>query len=381
MALQVSSQKYDKTLLVITLLLVVIGTVMVFSASTNVSMERFGNATFYFRRHMFRVIVGLLILFGAMVIDYRLLKKIAPALLLASILLLVVTKILYIAEGSRTSAARWLQLGPFSLQTSDVSRFAIIVYLAGYIDKKRDQIKDFVYGFLPPVIMTGLVMALVIIQPDFSTAAMIGLISLILLFMGGAKITHLMATASVSVGVLIPVLLMAEYRMARLKAFLSIGPSIAGANYQVQQSLFSLGNGGITGVGLGESLGKNLFLPTPHTDFIMSIIGEEFGFIGAFVTLTLFLALFQRSVKISKECTDVFGIMLGMGLAVKIVSYAFVNSAVITGLVPTTGLPVPFVSFGGTGLVTNLLSVGILLNISMARRWVKHKRSARILFA
>ncbi|MEE9166780.1 MAG: FtsW/RodA/SpoVE family cell cycle protein, partial [Candidatus Neomarinimicrobiota bacterium] len=296
-----------------------------------------------------------------------------------SILLLIVTKLLYLAEGNRSSA-RWLHFGPLTFQTSDFARFSIIVYLAGYLDKKRDQIRDFVNGFLPPLVITGLVMALIIIQPDFSTAAILGMIVLAMLFMGGAKLAHLIAAGSVSVAILVPVLLTAQYRLERIKSFLSADSSLHGLHYQLQQSLFSLGNGGISGVGLGESVGKNLFLPTPHTDFILSIIGEEFGFVGTFFVITMFLALFQRSVHISKHCTDVFGILLGMGLSIKIMIYAFVNSAVVTGLVPTTGLPIPLVSYGGSGLVTNLLSVGILLNISMAKRSVRPAKTARILF-
>lgn len=379
MSLQVSSGKYDRSLLVITLLLVTIGTVMIFSSSTNVSMERFGTGTHYFKQHLFRILIGLAVMVGAMMLDFRTWKKVAPFLVLASILLLVITKVLYLAEGNRTPA-RWLHMGSFTFQTSDLARFSIIAYLAGYIDRKRDQIRDFVNGFLPPLVMTGLVMALIIVQPDFSTATIIGMIVFIMLFMGGAKISHLLVAASSSLAVLIPILLTAEYRLERLKSFFSADSGLLGFHYQLQQSLFSLGNGGIAGVGLGESVGKNLFLPAPHTDFILSIIGEEFGFVGAFLTITLFLALFQRSVHISKRCTDVFGIMLAMGLSMKIVIYAFVNSAVITGLVPTTGLPIPFISYGGTGLVTNLLSIGILLNISMAKRSVKPARSARILF-
>jgi len=379
MPLKVSSQKYDKSMLIIVLFLITVGMVMVFSSSTNVSMERFGRGTFYFSRHLIRVMIGFVVMFAAMVIDFRIWQKLAPPLLFISIFLLVITKVLFLAEGNR-SAARWLHFGSITFQTSDLARFSVIIYLAGYMNKKRDQIKDFINGFLPPIVIIGLVMTLVIIQPDFSTAGMIGIISMILLFVGGARLTHLLVIGSIGSAVLIPVLLTAEYRIERLKAFFDGGSGILGLNYQVQQSLFSLGNGGMTGVGLGESIGKNLFLPTPHTDFILSIIGEEFGFIGIFIILVLFLALFQRAVKISKGCTDVFGILLGMGLSIKIILYAFTNSAVVTGIIPTTGLPVPFISFGGSGLVINLLSIGILLNISMAKRTVPFQKPGRILF-
>ena len=379
-AIQVSSRHYDKSLLATALLLVAIGTVMVFSASTNISMENYGNGTHFFRRHLFRAVIGLVFMIAAMIVDYRIFKKIASPLLIGSVLLLILTKVLYLVQGD-SSPARWLSLGPLSMQTSDIARFSTILYIAAYVDKKRDQLRDFVTGFLPPIIVIGTIMGLIIIQPDFSTSVMIGLIAVTLLFLSGARIPHIVATASVAFAILIPVLMAAEYRIARIKSFFDVGIDISGMNYQVQQSLISLGNGGITGVGLGESIGKNLFLPLPHTDFILSIIGEEAGFVGIFLIITLYLALFQRAVNISKGCTDVFGILLGMGLALQMILYAFINSAVVTALVPTTGLPMPFISFGGSGLVTNLLSVGILLNISMAKRVVRENRPAGVLFA
>ncbi|MDP6457020.1 MAG: putative peptidoglycan glycosyltransferase FtsW [Candidatus Marinimicrobia bacterium] len=379
-AIQVSSQHYDKSLLTIALILVSIGTVMVFSASTNISMENYGNGTHFFRRHLLRAAIGLIFMITAMRVDYRILKKIASPFLIGSIVLLILTKVLYLVQGN-SSPARWMSLGLLSLQTSDIARFAIILYLAAYVDKKRDQLRDFVTGFLPPIVVIGIIMGLIIIQPDFSTAVMIGMISVTLLFVSGARLPHIIATASVSIAILIPVLLAAEYRIARIKSFFSGGLDISGMNYQVQQSLISLGNGGITGVGLGESVGKNLFLPLPHTDFILSIIGEEVGFAGIFLIITLYLALFQRALKISKGCTDIFGILLATGLALQVILYAFINSAVVTAMVPTTGLPMPFISFGGSGLVTNLLSIGILLNISMAKRIVREKKPAGVLFA
>jgi len=203
----------------------------------------------------------------------------------------------------------------------------------------------------------------------------------VMLFLGGAKASHLVGTVLVACAILIPVLFLAEYRVYRLTSFGDFSTSLVGKNYQLQQSLIALGNGGITGVGLGESIGKNLFLPAPHTDFILSIIGEELGFLGVFVVITLFLGLFQRVITISKGCTDIFGVLLGLGFSVKIILYAFINAAVASGLLPTTGLPVPFISFGGTGLVINLMTVGILLNISMAKRRARTPKTSGILFA
>ena len=379
MQLEISAEKYDKPLLIITMTLLCIGTVMVFSSSADISLDKFGNSSFYFSKHLMRVFLGLIIMVIAMFIDFRLLKKIAAPLLILSSILLLLTKLVFIFQGNH-NPARWLYIGPFTLQTSDLARFSIIIYLASYIDRRRDGVRDYLNGFLPPMIMTGIVMCLIIIQPDYSTAIMVGIIVLTMLFVGRAKLIHMFSTICGSMILLIPIMLIEPYRIYRIKAFLSGLFDFSGASYQLQQSLISLGNGGIMGVGLGYSSGKNLFLPAPHTDFILSIVGEEIGFLGVFVIITLYLAVFHRSLKIAKECTDVFGILLTIGLGTQIIIYAFINSAVVTGLVPTTGLPIPFISFGGSGLIMNLMSIGILLNISMAKQTLSKRSSSKNIF-
>ena len=379
MRVEISAEKYDKPLLIITMVLLSIGTVMVFSSSADISLDKFGSSSFYFSKHLMRVFLGLIIMVVAMFIDFRLLKKIAAPLLILSALLLLLTKLVFIFQGNH-APARWLYIGPFTLQTSDLARFSIIIYLASYIDRRRDGVRDYLNGFLPPMIMTGIVMCLIIIQPDYSTAIMVGIIVLTMLFVGRAKLIHIFSTICGSLILLIPIMLIEPYRIYRIKAFLSGLFDFSGASYQLQQSLISLGNGGIMGVGLGYSSGKNLFLPAPHTDFILSIVGEEVGFLGVFAIVTLYLAIFHRSLKIAKECTDVFGILLTIGLGTQIINYAFINSAVVTGLVPTTGLPIPFISFGGSGLIMNLMSIGILLNISMARQTLSKRSSSKNIF-
>lgn len=361
--------------------LLAIGTVMVFSSSSDISMDKFGSGTFYFGRHVLRVVMGLAVMVVAMFVDFRIWKRIAAPLFIATATLLLVTVVIFQLQGNE-SPARWLYLGSLPVQTSDIARFATILYLAAYLDRKRDAIGDYTNGFLPPIIMTGIVMALIIVQPDYSTAMMIGVLVMTMLFVGRAKLTHMAATVSGALVVLVPVMILEPYRIYRMKMFFKGLFDFSGASYQLQQSLISLGNGGITGVGLGASTGKNLFLPAPHTDFILSIVGEEIGFLGIAVIITLYLALFHRALKIARGCTDIFGILLTVGLSTQIIFYAFINSAVVTGLVPTTGLPIPFISFGGSGLVMNLFSVGILLNISMARRTVSSRPSqARVMFA
>tara|TARA_Y100001970_G_scaffold47943_1_gene60714 strand:- start:1292 stop:2446 length:1155 start_codon:yes stop_codon:yes gene_type:complete len=372
--IDVISKKYDHYLLGGVVLLCIIGTIMLFSASNSISLDQSqrATATLYLQAHLKRLLLGAFVMFSAMFVDYRNLKFIARYLLIGSIVLLLITKISYWLQGNN-SPARWLYVGGFSVQTSDIARLSIIIFLATYIDHYRDRIKDFYNGFSIPIIILAITMGLIVIQPDFSSAAMIGLIGFMMLFVGGAKISHLMATGAVSLMILTPIMLMKPYRLQRVLTFFYGESAGVQESYQIKQSLISLGNGGFLGLGLGNSLGKNLFLPTPHTDFIFAIIGEELGLLGTIFILTTFVFIFQRGIKIAKESTDTFGILLAIGISFNFILYGFINAAVVTGVVPTTGLPMPFISYGGSGLLINLISMGILLNISQAKRSLIHK--------
>ena len=370
-------QRYDRHLLIFLCILSVLGTVMLYSASWYESFSSSNGRTdmLFLQNHLKRLLVGVFFLFGFLTFDYRKLKEIAPYLIMFSIFLLVMTKLYYLGKGySWYKPARWLYLGPFSVQTSDIARFSVIIYMAFYADKKRDKLKDFQLGLLPALGILSIIMALIIIQPDYSTALMIGSIGVLILFIGGASISQLSAAGAGAMLVGIPVLLSREYRRQRILSWFGIGDNTE-IGYQANQSLISLGNGGVFGVGLGNSIEKNHFLPTPHTDFIFAIIGEELGFvIGTVPVLTLFLLIFIRGLKIAKECTDSFGIFLSIGIAFNLVLYAFVNAAVVTGVFPVTGLPMPMVSYGGSGMVVNMAMMGILLNISQSRRSVGGKK-------
>ena len=380
--IDIITKKYDQLLLILIIILCAMGTVMLYSASSSISLNETGGLTdtLFIRSHLKRLLLGILIMFLFIIIDYRKFKSIAPYLMIFSIILLLATKIMYLVKGINFPA-RWLDLGLFSVQTSDIARFSLILYIAYYIDKKRESLKDFYNGFLPPVLLMAGILFTIVIQPDFSTAAVIGLIGFSMLFIGGAKLSHIITTGVISIVIMIPVMLMRSYRMKRVIYWLG---SIFGINsgseqevigYQAQQSLISLGNGGFWGLGLGNSLEKNLFLPTPHTDFIFAIIGEELGFIGAIFVISLFLFIFQRGIKIAKETTDPFGVMLAVGISFSIIIYSFINVAVVTGIFPVTGLPMPLVSHGGSSLIINLACLGMLLNISQAKRSVSHATS------
>ena len=228
--------------------------------------------------------------------------------------------------------------------------------------------KKFQTGLMPIILTLFLMMGLIVIQPDYSTALMIGTIGILILFIGGAKISQLSLIGASSLMIGIPILLSREYRRQRVFSFLGLGGN-SDIGYQANQSLISLGNGGAFGVGLGNSVEKNHFLPTPHTDFIFAIIGEELGFFfGTVPLLTLFLFIFFRCLNIAKNCTDPFGVLLTVGIAFNLILYAFVNAAVVVGLFPVTGLPMPMISYGGSGMVINMALIGILLNISQSRR-------------
>ena len=378
MGIDITIRSYDRQLLIYVVILAIIGTVMLYSASWYESYARSNGRTdmLFLQGHLKRLIVAVVFLFGFLVVDFRELKKIAPHLIIMAFLLLMITKGYdYYLYRNWDHPARWLYIGSFSLQTSDIARFSVLLYIAYYIDKKRVGIENFNAGLLPVLAVLSVIMGLIIIQPDFSTAIMIGILGITILYVGGVKLSQLSLSTALGLLVSIPILLSKPYRVERILSYFN-PTDIKTAGYQAHQSLISLGHGGWFGVGLGSSIEKNQFLPNPHTDFIFAIIGEELGsMLGSVPVLTLFLLIFLRGIKISKECTDPFGVLLAVGISINLILYAFVNAAVVTGLLPVTGLPMPMVSYGGSGMVVNLAMIGILLNISQARRTVGNRNT------
>ena len=370
-------KQYNRKLLIYLSLLGIIGTIMLYSASWYESFLSTNGYTemFFLKNHLIRLLIGMFFLIGFLLFDYRALKDIAIFLVVFSILLLLLTKCIYLINGhSWYKPARWLSIGSFGFQTSDIARFSIIIYMAYYVDRKREKLESMQNGLLPAIFVLFLIMSLIIIQPDYSTAIMIGFLGIIILFIGGAKISQLSLTCSCALLIGIPVLLSREYRRQRVLSFFGVGDN-PDVGYQAHQSLISLGNGGLLGTGLGNSIEKNHFLPTPHTDFIFAIIGEELGFLlGTVPVITLFLLIFFQGIKIAKNCNDPFGVFLSVGIVSNFILYAFVNAAVVTGLLPVTGLPMPMVSYGGSGMIINMSLIGILLNVSQGKRVVGDKR-------
>ncbi len=356
----------DMTLFIAIVLLVSIGAVMVYTSSAVLAAERFGSDTFFLQRHLGRVLVGLVLMFAIMQVDYRVWRKFAKPMLLIGFALLVIT--FFPGVGGRaaemTGANRWIRIGSYTIQPIDIMKLVMIFWLADSLDRKKERIDSFAKGFLPHLIVVGAAFTLVVIQPAFGSAFSLLVISLSMLFVGGVKFLHIAAVSLSAFPALILLIIQTPYRLTRVLSYLNPNSDPLGASYHVRQSLIGLGNGGLTGLGLGESIQKLLYLPEPHTDFIFTIIGEEFGFVGAMGILTLFLWIAWRSYKAAVYAPDLFGTYVAAGIGAMLFFGAMINVAVVTGSIPATGLPLPLISFGGSSIIFNLMGLGVLLNIS-----------------
>lgn len=338
---------------------------MIASAGVAYSQTRFGDQYYFFKHQLFYgVIPGLIILYLIQRIDYHYWKKAGVFLFLASLILLVLVFIPGI--GAKVyGASRWIQLGPLSFQPSEMTKLAIILYLAAWLESKGwSRIRDFFEGFLPFLAVMGLIGFLIIKQPDAGTLGIIILTAMAIYFIAGARISHIFSLIIAGFAGLIIIVKMAPYRLNRLLVFLNPETDIQGIGYQINQALLAIGSGGIFGVGLGHSRQKFSYLPEPVGDSIFAIIGEELGMIGAVVFLLLFVILAVKGLKIAKNAPDNFGKLVAGGITFWVVIQAFINIAAISGLIPLTGVPLPFISYGGTSLVFLMAGIGILLNIS-----------------
>lgn len=351
----------DLLLLIAVLLLMFLSLGVVYSASSSWAMDRWGESERLLGKHAIKVLIGFGFILFFTQVDYHRYRKHSKKVLIGAVLLLIVTLGLGAAV---KGASRWLEFGGFGFQPSELAKFALIFHLSTLLAVKQDRVRDFKLGYLPMMVWVGVVTVLVLLQPNFSTGAMIFGISLVMLFLGRARLTHLALTLSALVPVLLLYMLKAEYRMKRISGFLAGGGDGGTPNYQLAQGIIGFGSGGILGVGPGESRQRDLFLPESYGDFVFSIVGEEYGLIGTLFFLTLFLVIMLRGIRIARHARDDFGAMLAGGITVTITLYALVNAAVTLGILPTTGLPMPFVSYGGSSMVLSAAAVGVLLNIS-----------------
>jgi len=348
-------------LAVLTLMVLSLG--VVYSASSTWALDRLGESGKVLGSHAIKVLLGFVAIFIFMQIDYHKYRKLTKPALAISIVLLLVTLVL---GGRFKGATRWLSIGGFGLQPSDFAKFALVFHLSVLMAAKGEAVKDFRKGFLPMMVWIGAVTVLVLAQPNFSMGAMIFAISLAMLFIGRARISHILLTLGALVPLLILYMLSAEYRMQRIMSYLGRGngAGMVNAKHQLTQAIIGFGNGGIFGLGPGGSHQRDHFLPESYGDFVFSIVGEEYGLIGTLFFVVLFLVIFLRGMKIARHAKDELGRFLAMGITITITLYALINAGVTLGILPTTGLPMPFVSYGGTAMLISCAAVGVLLNIS-----------------
>lgn len=350
-------------LFTISVLLICIGIVMIYSSSSIYAWERYADSFYFLKRHLFFLLAGLLLTFLVMLVDYRLFRKHARLLLWIALALLVL--VLIPGVGREVSGARrWFRFKFISFQPAEFANLALIVYISDFICRKADKIKLLFKGFIPPVCVLGAAALLILSQPDLGTVIALGSVVLIMLFVAGTRGAYILSLLLCSLPALYLLVFKVPYRRDRILAFLNPWLDPKGTGFQIIQSQIAIGSGGLFGRGLGHSQQKLFYLPAAHTDFIFSIIGEELGLAGTLGVIALFMIFIQQGLKIIKNAQDKFGYFLALGLVLMISLKAIVNIGVSCGVFPTKGLPLPFISYGGSSLIFDMVSLGILINIA-----------------
>jgi cell division protein FtsW len=367
---------YDVKLLFPVLFLVGIGIVMVYSASSALALKKFGTDYYFLKKQMLFALLGIVVLVLCSHLPYRLFSSLTYPLLILALIFLAATLISgfgYSAGG----ATRWFRLGSFTFQPSEFARFALVIYLAYSMNKKMDVLKDFYVGFLPHILVLFMFTVLIIFQPDFGSVLILGALTWVMLFVGGVRISHLIMSLVLIIPMAYFFMVSADYRSKRIMSFLNPWKYSADYGYQVVHSLMAFGTGGIWGTGIGKGYQKLFYLPEPHTDFIFSVIGEELGLLGVLIILGLYILIFWRGIFIARNCKDSFGSFVAIGLTTAIGLQICVNMGVALGLLPTKGLTLPFLSYGGTSLLLNMASIGILMNIGKAKKVLERPKVKR----
>jgi cell division protein FtsW len=358
----------DRILLFSIVALTLVGLVMVYSSSYAIAAEVTGSKapSFFFRKHVLRVALGLLLMFLFARVSENALRTYARPLLVVSIALLALTLLPTSLRLCARGSCRWLRLGGFSFQPSEVAKIALVLYLADYISRKGYDIKTFRRGFLPAFLVIGGIAALVAFEPNIGTAAMLLLVGTVVLFAGGACLRHLVVSLTGCAGAMLLVMKITGYNWERIDTHM--GSSGQGMSYHVWQSLIAIGAGGLKGLGIGMGNQKYLFVPDAHTDFVFAITAEEIGLLGMLVILSLFFVFVWRGLKVSRRAQTVFSSVMAAGITMAIAGYFCVSAGVCTGILPTAGLPLPFMSYGGTSSMILLASCGMLLGVSKRKQ-------------
>lgn len=363
--------QFDPWLPVLTLFLVGTGLVMIYSASAPRALSDHGSSWHFALRQLVWVALGLAALGIGVKVDHRRWHKLVAPLLLLTVAALALTLVPGIGL-ERGGARRWLGLAGLTVQPSEAAKFVCVVYMAGYVVRHGAELQAGRLGpVVRPLIVIGLILGLVVVEPDLGNAVAIALVAGCLLFVGGLGWRYIVPLILGSAGALALAVYLEPYRLTRMASYLDPWADPRGAGFQIVQSFLAFGSGGVTGLGLGEGRQKLFFLPEPHTDFIFSVVGEELGLIGALLLVVLFALFAWRGLAIARACPEPFGRYLAVGLTLMVTLQALINMGVTVGVLPNKGLPLPFVSYGGSSLLVNLFAVGVLMNVSKARpgRW------------
>lgn len=361
----------DYGIFYVIILLLAIGVVMVYSASSYFAMYKNSNSAHYFIRQSIFAILGIIAMTFMMAYDYHKLKKFINILLGVTFIALCAV----FAFPGVNGAQRWIQLGPLSFQPSELAKYVIVLYMAISLDKHGEKVKNLFHGPIKHLAFAAVFAAVILAEPNMSIASVIMIVTFIMLFVSGMQYKHIFGFGAMGIVGAVGLILSAPYRLKRATNFLNPWEDAAGAGYQLIQSFYALGSGGITGLGLGQSRQKTLYMPEPHNDFIFAIIGEELGLIGCLTIMVLFAIFIWRGIKIAMNAPDTFGMLLAIGITSIIAVQAIINIAVVTGSMPVTGVPLPFISSGGTSLSINLIGMGVLLNISRQSVGKESKKS------
>ncbi len=366
----IDRSKPDYLLFMVVLVLMATGVVMVYSASAILALEKLGSTTHFAKRQAIWALISLGLILALTKIDYHRWQRLSPIVLVFSLILLAA--VLFVP--STRGASRWIRFGPAAFQPSELFKYALILFMAYSLSKKGKDLRELKFILLPYFLILGVASGLILKQPHLGAVLLLSVIALGMLFVAGAKIRHLLLViAPVAICVLVLVFVVG-YKRARVDDYLSSVENPLEGSYQMKQSVLALGSGEILGAGPGEGKAKLFFLPEPHTDFIFATTGEELGFLGTSTVLILFLILGTRGMAIARKAPDDFGYLLAFGITYSIFVGFLINAGVVVGLLPTTGLPMPFLSYGGSSLVFTAAAIGILLNISRQAKYVPSHR-------
>ncbi|MFA5758594.1 MAG: putative lipid II flippase FtsW [Clostridia bacterium] len=373
---KIDTKNIDYALLISVILLMVFGAVMVYSASYYNAEVNYGDKFYFFKKQIVGILLGIFALILTYKIDYHKYTKFSLYILAIGVLCLVLVLIPGVGT-SINGATRWIGFFGITIQASEVAKFAFIIFSATYMAKYKDKMCTFT-GFLPIVLAGGIMCLLILLEPNMSITICVGILMMIMLFVGGIRIKHFIMIC-IPILIIVPIIIIAEpYRVDRLIAFLDPWASPRDEGFQLIQSLYSLGAGGLFGVGLFNSRQKYLFLPFSESDFIFSIIGEEFGLVGAFLLMVVFAFIIYKGIKIALSALDRLGLYLSLGITAIIAVQVLINIAVVTGSIPPTGLPLPFISAGSSSLIVFMAGIGIILNINMQRKTLYNIKSVSI---